>query len=75
MNISFGDVQRAAEELKKILDECELPTFCMLTGSRGAHIVVPLKRLHTFEEIRTFAHDIAKLLAHNFLIWLRSNYA
>lgn len=63
---SFGDVQRAAVELKKILDECELPTFCMLTGSRGAHIVVPLKRLHTFEEVRTFAHDIAKLLAAQF---------
>lgn len=63
---SFADVQHVAKELKKILDECGLPTFCMLTGSRGAHIIVPLKRLHTFDEVRTFAHDVAKLLAQQF---------
>jgi bifunctional non-homologous end joining protein LigD len=65
-NHSFADVQNVAKEIKKILDECELPTFCMLTGSRGAHIVVPLKRVHTFEQVRTFAHDIATLLAKKF---------
>jgi len=35
----------------------------MLTGSRGAHIVVPLKRIHTFDEVREFAHAIAQQLA------------
>ena len=60
---SFGDVQYAAQELKKILDICGLPTFYMLTGSRGAHIIIPLKRVHTFEETRAFAHDVAALLA------------
>jgi bifunctional non-homologous end joining protein LigD len=65
-NHSFADVQHVAKEIKKILDEYELPTFCMLTGSRGAHIVVPLKRIHTFEQVRTFAHDIATLLAQKF---------
>jgi bifunctional non-homologous end joining protein LigD len=65
-NLSFADVQYVAKQLKKILDDCNLPSFCMLTGSRGAHIVVPLKRVHTFEEVRSFAHDIAEILAHQF---------
>lgn len=65
-SLSFADVQHVAQQLKKILDDCDLPSFCMLTGSRGAHIVVPLKRVHTFEHVRTFAHDVATLLAQQF---------
>jgi bifunctional non-homologous end joining protein LigD len=38
----------------------------MLTGSRGAHMVIPLKPIHTFDEVRDFAHEIAQLLAHQF---------
>ncbi len=60
---SFTDVQRAAKMVKKILDELELPSFCMLTGSRGAHIVIPIKRLYTFEETREFAHSMAQCVA------------
>jgi len=63
---SFADVQKTAKELKKILDACDLPSFYMLTGSRGAHVVIPLKRVHTFDETREFAHDIATLLVHQF---------
>ena len=65
-NFSFSDIQHTAKEIKKILDACNLPNFYMLTGSRGAHIVVPLKRVHTFEETRAFAHDIAQLLTQKF---------
>ncbi|HSC24613.1 MAG TPA: non-homologous end-joining DNA ligase [Candidatus Babeliales bacterium] len=61
--LSFKYVQRAAKKLKKILDDCSLPSFCMLTGSRGAHIVVPLKRVHTFDDTRDFAYNVAFLLA------------
>jgi bifunctional non-homologous end joining protein LigD len=63
---SFSDVQKAAQEIKKILDACDVPTFYMLTGSRGAHIVIPLKRTHTFDETREFARDVAQLLADKF---------
>lgn len=65
-NFSFTDIQQTAKEIKKILDSCDLPTFYMLTGSRGVHIIVPLKRIHTFEETRAFAHDVAALLAQKF---------
>jgi len=64
--VSFSEIQYIAQQLKNLLDQCNLPSFCMLTGSRGVHIVVPLKRIHTFEETRTFAYDIATILAQKF---------
>lgn len=63
---SFEKVQKVARYLKEILDALNLPSFYMLTGSRGAHIVIPLKRVHTFDETRAFARDIAELLAQQF---------
>lgn len=63
---SFKEVQNVAQKLKEKLDALALPTFCMLTGSRGAHIVVPLKRVHTFDEVREYAHTIAQQLAQEF---------
>lgn len=61
--VTFALVQWAARELKKVLDQLALPSFVMTTGSRGVHVVIPLKRVHTFDETRAFAHDIAQLLA------------
>lgn len=63
---SFDKVQEVARYLKEILDHLELPSFYMLTGSRGAHIVVPLKPIHPFNTVRSFAYDIAQLLAQQF---------
>lgn len=63
---SFDTVQKVARHLKEVLDHLELPSFYMLTGSRGAHIVIPLKRIHTFDTTRSFAYDIAQLLAYQF---------
>lgn len=65
-SLPFAATQEVAQKIKMILDELELPSFCMLTGSRGAHIVVPLKRVHTFDETRAFAHDVAIYLAQQY---------
>jgi bifunctional non-homologous end joining protein LigD len=65
-SLSFADVQDVAKKLKTVLDDLKLPTLCMLTGSRGAHIIIPLKRIHTFEETREYAHTIATHLAQTF---------
>lgn len=64
--LSFSAVQDVAKKLKEILDALELPSFYLLTGSRGAHIVVPLKRIHTFDEVRDFAHEVSLFLAKKF---------
>ena len=43
-------------------DRLGLPAFLMTTGSRGLHIVVPLKRTRSFDDVRNFAQKAAELL-------------
>jgi bifunctional non-homologous end joining protein LigD len=64
--LPFSIVQQVAKKLKEILDTLDLPSFYLLTGSRGAHIIVPLKRIHTFDEVRDFAHEVSLFLARKF---------
>jgi len=59
----FGPVRMAAKELHDLLGDLGLAPFAMTTGSRGAHVVVPLDRSANFDVVRTFAKDIAELLA------------
>lgn len=64
--VDFTQIRWAAKELKAVLDKLGIPVFIMTTGSRGVHLVIPLKRVHTFEFTRTFAHDLAELLVHQY---------
>lgn len=59
----FGQVREAAWLLGELLDELNLPSALMTTGSRGLHVIVPLNGHHDFDEVRQFAHDAAELLA------------
>jgi bifunctional non-homologous end joining protein LigD len=63
-NVLFTRIQKVAKKIKEVLDQLSLPVFCMLTGSRGVHIVVPLKKKQSFDETRAFAFDVARLVAH-----------
>ncbi|MEU5361992.1 non-homologous end-joining DNA ligase [Streptomyces sp. NPDC005925] len=59
----FGAVREAARQLGGLLDELDLPSGLMTTGSRGLHVVVPLNGRHGFDEVREFARDVADTLA------------
>lgn len=59
----FDAVRRAARRVRGLLDELELPSFPKLTGSKGVHVVVPLRREHDFDDVRAFARDAMELLA------------
>ncbi|MGW2718498.1 non-homologous end-joining DNA ligase [Streptomyces sp. NPDC001492] len=59
----FAAVREAAALLGELLDELELPSALMTTGSRGLHVVVPLNGRHDFDEVREFARDVADTLA------------
>lgn len=56
----FASIKKAALLLKDIFDDLKIPSFAMTTGSRGIHIYVPLKRVHTFEYVADFAYAIAQ---------------
>ena len=59
----FAPVRQAAKDLHVLLADLSLESFVMTTGSRGLHIVVPLKRTLDFDSVRDFAHSAAELLA------------
>jgi bifunctional non-homologous end joining protein LigD len=58
----FPGVRRAALQLRNLLDEVGLVPFLMTSGSRGLHIHVPLDREADFDEVRSFAADLADVL-------------
>lgn len=60
--VFFSTVKWAAFQLKELLESVGLPTFAMTTGSRGVHVVVPLKPVMVFEEVRDFARQMAEHL-------------
>lgn len=62
----FGAVRRAARELGALLDEVGLPRYAMATGPRGVHVWVPLRREHGFDEVRSFARELAETLEERF---------
>lgn len=60
---SFKMVIQAAKKLREILEgELGLKTYVNTTGSRGLHVVVPIKREYDFEKAKAFAHKVAELL-------------
>jgi bifunctional non-homologous end joining protein LigD len=58
----FGQVREAAGLLGELLDSLKLPSALMTTGSRGLHVVVPLKGEQDFDQVRAFARDVADTL-------------
>ncbi|MFE7032755.1 non-homologous end-joining DNA ligase [Streptomyces sp. NPDC057621] len=58
----FEPVRDTARLLGELLDQLRLPSALMTTGSRGLHIVVPLDARHGFDEVHTFAKDVADTL-------------
>ncbi len=58
----FTLVRWAAKKLKYIFDLLGLESFVMTTGSRGVHVLVPLKPLYTNDEVVAFAREIAEYL-------------
>jgi bifunctional non-homologous end joining protein LigD len=56
----FADVRGAARELGALLRELGLVPFAMTTGSRGLHVVVPLRRTAEFDDVRGFARQVAR---------------
>ncbi|MCT4353414.1 non-homologous end-joining DNA ligase [Streptomyces sp. Je 1-79] len=59
----FAPVRDAARWLRDLLEELRLPSLLMTTGSRGLHVIVPLDRGATFDDVRAFAADVAGVLA------------
>lgn len=61
--LDFQVVKRAAFDIKALLDSAALPSFAMITGGKGIHIALHLKREHDWDEVKGFASDVAEQIA------------
>jgi bifunctional non-homologous end joining protein LigD len=61
--VEFGQIRAAASALGDHLRRLALEPFAMTTGSRGIHVVTPLRRTRTADEVRATAGAIAEEFA------------
>jgi bifunctional non-homologous end joining protein LigD len=59
----FGDVVRVARHIRKLCREIDLPAFPKTSGSTGLHVLIPLGRRFTYEQSRTLAELLARVVA------------
>jgi bifunctional non-homologous end joining protein LigD len=59
----FAPVRVAARACADVLDDLGLTSYLKTTGSRGLHVVVPLRRGADFDTVRQFARDVATVVA------------
>ena len=61
--LDFGDVKRAAKDIRAHLSDLGLVSFAMLSGGKGVHVVAPLTPGHGWEEHKDFSRRFAEALA------------
>ena len=59
----FAPVRETAHTVAAVLDDLGLPCYLQTTGSRGLHVVVPLRGDADFDTARQFARDVAEVVA------------
>jgi bifunctional non-homologous end joining protein LigD len=65
-NEDAARLNHAALALRVLLNELGLQSWVKTSGSKGYHIVVPLRPTDGFEEVSRFAHDVGTVLVHRF---------
>jgi bifunctional non-homologous end joining protein LigD len=60
--IGFGAVRAAAREAGERLRDAGLVPHAMVTGSRGVHVVCPLRRGNSFETVHKYARALAEAM-------------
>ncbi len=52
-------VIEAAQLVRTLLNELDLACFVKTTGGKGLHVVLPLQRVHTWDEVKAFSKGLA----------------
>ena len=76
--VGFAAIRAAAREAGRRLRDAGLVPFAMVTGSRGVHVVCPLRRGHGFQEVHGWARALAEAMVADdgkrlTLEWRREN--
>jgi bifunctional non-homologous end joining protein LigD len=59
---TFDQVIEAAQEVKKVLDAIDVPSFPKTSGSTGMHIYIPLEAKYTYDQSQLFARIIVGIV-------------
>jgi len=60
--VTFAEICEVALSAKRILERLGLASYAKTSGSRGMHIYVPLKPVHTYGQVAEFAALAAALI-------------
>jgi len=58
----FKEARRVALVVRALLDDLGLPSYPKTTGGKGIHVMVPLDRRASFDEVRAFADRLGGVL-------------
>lgn len=61
--VAWAHVQEAATLVRLMLTELGLPAFLKTSGGKGLHVVVPMKRLHDWDTVKSFSQAVVQHLA------------
>lgn len=64
-NVSFAEVKKAAQDVRRLLEQMELESFLRTTGGKGLHVVVPLNPGCEWDLVKTFAGGFAEALTQS----------
>lgn len=62
-DVTFATVMKTALTIHDLFDEWEIPHYCKTSGGRGLHIVIPLGRKYSFDQVAQFGEVLA-LMVH-----------
>jgi len=62
----FAAVRRAAIRVAELMQSLGMNPYAMTTGSRGLHVVAPLRPEHDFDRVRDTARRMAERLARRY---------
>ena len=62
-DVTFAEVKRAANDIRKLLAGLELESFVRVSGGKGLHVVVPLRPGCDWDLTKRFAHGFADAMA------------
>ncbi|WP_181706191.1 non-homologous end-joining DNA ligase [Chthonobacter rhizosphaerae] len=62
-DLGFSAVKEAAFAIREVLKAVDLKSYVLASGGKGLHVVVPLDRTQTLDDIGDFSGGVAKGLA------------
>lgn len=63
--LDFAAVRAAALEVRDVLEALGLASFALLTGGKGVHVIAPIARRSSWDDVKTFSRNLASRLAHS----------